>query len=66
MTKICSINLGPRQIQRRFRLGLIGSLLSIVVLLALLALDAPRLWRWILLLPLMITFLGFFQAREKT
>ena len=59
-------NIGPRGQRRRLRFGVVALGLAAVCAAALLALDAPRLSRAILFVPLWIAGLGVFQARDKT
>lgn len=62
---VCA-NIGPRQIRRRWKMGVIGGTVALVTLAALLYADAPRAARLILFVPLWTAALGFLQAREKT
>lgn len=59
-------NIGPRgQAQRRI-FGYIALGVAALVLLLLFMLHAPRGWRAITFLPLWLSALGFFQAKDKT
>ena len=59
-------NIGPRGQRQRRTLGLVS--LAVAVLLAgvLVAAGVPRAWRAVVFVPLWLSALGFFQAREKT
>ena len=59
-------NIGPRGQQQRLRLGVIALAAAALVAGVLFGLGAPRSWRLILVAPLWIAGLGFFQARDKT
>jgi hypothetical protein len=63
---MCVVNLGPRQRRIRRIFGVVGLLVAVAAAGALFAFDAPRWSRVALVLPLWISALGFFQAREKT
>ena len=65
MTPACS-NIGARGIRRRHRSGLVLAAISLAVLAALLAFDAPRWSRLLLFAPAWMSALGLLQAREKT
>lgn len=59
-------NIGPRGQRSRFLTGLVGVAVALFGLSVLVVADAPRLSRAVLVLPLWIAGLGFFQARAKT
>jgi len=59
-------NIGLTEVRRRWRFGAIGVGASLLILLALAWMDAPRLARLILAVPLLITFLGWVQASSET
>ena len=59
-------NIGPRERRRRLAFGLAVWAGTAAALAALLAIDAPRLWRLTLVIPLWVGGVGFFQHREKT
>ena len=64
--EICAINIGPRERAKRVRSGWLMLLISAAVAAALLILQLSRWWSAVLFLPLLMSGLGFFQAREKT
>ncbi len=64
MTRIA--NIGPRGQRRRMRLGITAFGVAGVLAVALVGLDAPRVARLGVVLPLWIAGLGVFQARDKT
>jgi hypothetical protein len=59
-------NIGPRGRRHRLRLGLIGLGAAVALAVILFAVDAPRVWRLTLFVPLWTAALGVFQARDKT
>jgi hypothetical protein len=59
-------NIGARGQQRRMRFGTIAFAAAAALAIALVALDAPRVARLTVFLPLWIAGLGVFQARDKT
>ena len=59
-------NIGAVQRRRRLVAGVAAWVVAVVALAALLYLDANRLWRLTLFVPLWAGGLGFFQHREKT
>jgi hypothetical protein len=59
-------NIGPAEVRRRLRLGLIGLAAGILLFLGLLWTDAPPLTRLVLALPLLAASLGFVQAACET
>ena len=59
-------NIGLRERRRRLAAGAVGFVAAAAGLLALLAVDADRLWRLALFVPLFVGGVGFFQHREKT
>jgi len=58
-------NIGPAEIARRRRAGIVGSLMTLGLLIILVALDAPPLFRLVLFLPAAVAASGFIQARLK-
>lgn len=64
--EICAINIGPNERAKRTRTGWIMLILSVAIAVALFFLHAPRWWSALIFLPLLMSGLGFFQAREKT
>ncbi|HEY4218160.1 MAG TPA: hypothetical protein VGM67_13535 [Gemmatimonadaceae bacterium] len=59
-------NLVAAGVRRRRVGGFVGLVAAIVVFVALVLTNAPRAWRLVLILPLFISAVGFFQASEKT
>jgi hypothetical protein len=59
-------NIGSRGVRRRRRTGWISLAVAGVIIAALIALDAPRMYRLILGIPIGIAALNLLQAREKT
>jgi hypothetical protein len=59
-------NIGPRQRRKRLVGGVFALAVAAALLVVLLAVDAGRGWRLLLLGPLWAGALGFFQYREKT
>ena len=62
----CMPNIGEGERKRRLIVGYVSLALAALGLAALLVMDAPRIWRLALFLPLMAAGAGFFQHREKT
>jgi len=59
-------NIGARGQAQRRRFGYIALGVAAVVLVLLFMLHAPRPWRAVTFLPLWLSALGFFQAKDKT
>jgi hypothetical protein len=59
-------NIGARGAARRRRQGLVLSIAGIVAAAALIALDEPRWWRLLLVVPFGLAANGFLQARDRT
>ena len=59
-------NIGPREVRRRRRLGLMAAAASILLFLLFLWTDAPRSARALLALPLLVATLGLVQASSET
>jgi len=64
--EVCVANISPSERRKRLRFGLIQFILSLIVLAALLAFGADRLWRLPLLFMFWAAAVGYFQARDKT
>ena len=64
--EICAVNIGPKERAKRVRSGWIMLLISAAVAAGLLILHVSRWWSGALFLPLLMSGIGFFQAREKT
>ena len=58
-------NIGPAEIARRRRSGLVGLGAAAVLAAALLILDAPAMTRWLVALPLAGGAVGLLQARFR-
>ena len=58
-------NIGPAEIARRRRAGHVGLLVTVAVLAALVALDAPPVARLLLILPAAVAASGYLQAWLK-
>jgi hypothetical protein len=54
-------NIGPAERAKRRQTGYIGLLASLVLLVTLIAIGAPRGWRLLLIIPLSAAALGFLQ-----
>ncbi len=54
-------NIGPAERARRRQAGLFGILTSIVLIVTLIAIGAPRGWRLLLIIPLTAAALGYLQ-----
>jgi hypothetical protein len=59
-------NIGPRGQAQRRRFGFIALAAAALLLVLLTLLHLPRAWRLLEFLPLWLSALGFFQARDKT
>jgi hypothetical protein len=59
-------NLVDRGVRRRQLLGMAWLIAGIVAAVVLIATDASRNWRLLLIVPFTISANGFLQAREKT
>ena len=64
--EVCIANISPLERQKRLRFGVMQFVLSLVVLAALIAFGADRLWRLPLLFMFWAAASGYFQARDKT
>ena len=58
-------NIGEKEIRRRQSVAFIGLFFSIASLLVMIAVSAPRSARIGIFIPLMITAVGYVQARSK-
>jgi predicted nucleic acid-binding Zn ribbon protein len=58
-------NIGEKEIRRRQSVAIIGLFLSISTLLVMILVSAPRGARFGIFIPLMITAVGYVQARSK-
>jgi hypothetical protein len=59
-------NIGPRGQAQRRRFGYIALAFSAVLAVILVASGLPSVWRLVVFLPLWLSALGFFQAKDKT
>jgi hypothetical protein len=58
-------NIGPAEIAKRRRAGIVGSLLTLSLLIVLVAFDLPPILRLGLFVPAAVAASGFIQARMK-
>ena len=58
-------NIGPREIAKRRAFGIAGIVSSVVLALALVAIDAPQIARALVLIPLWGAIISLEQARRK-
>lgn len=58
-----AINLGPRERMKRRMMGKVALACAVALAVAAFAIEAPRLWRAIVFLPLWMAGLGLLQAR---
>ncbi len=58
-------NIGPAEIARRRRTGIVGLAAAAVLAAGLLLVDAPAAARWLVAIPLAISAIGFLQARFR-
>jgi hypothetical protein len=58
-------NIGPEEIARRRRSGHIGLIATVVTLIVLVAIAAPPLARLVLIIPATVAASGYIQARSK-
>ena len=58
-------NLGKMEIRQRQMVGLVGLFFSLSSLIGLIAVDAPRVARLGIFLPLMVASVGYVQSRSK-
>lgn len=63
MSEACA-NIGPRERRLRNRVGVAGTLLTLLVAAALIETHAPWWARLFLVLPAFVAAMGFLQARE--
>jgi hypothetical protein len=58
-------NIGPAEIARRRRAGIVGIGVTLVLAIAMIAVGAPPLVRLAIAVPLAVGILGFLQARAR-
>lgn len=61
-----AINIGPGEVRKRRMMGIVALAAGVALAFALVVLQAPRLSRIAVFLPIWLAGLGLFQAREKT
>ena len=59
-------NIGPGQVRRRLRIGLVGAAATLLLFTGLYAAGAPRAARLLVSLPVLLAALGFVQAGAGT
>ncbi len=64
--EVCIANISPLERQKRLRFGITQFVISLIILGALIAFGADRLWRLALLFMFWMSAIGYFQARDKT
>jgi hypothetical protein len=62
----CKANISPAGRRRRVRVGTVGLVLSLVLLVILVAARAAWYWRLVLFLPGAVAAVGLLQARRNT
>ncbi len=58
-------NIGPAEIARRRRAGHVGVIATVGILAALVAIGAPPITRFVVILPAAVAASGYLQARER-
>jgi hypothetical protein len=58
-------NIGEKEIELRRRQGILGAVISIVLIFTFILFPFNNLIRLVLFFPALLGFLGFFQSREK-
>jgi hypothetical protein len=66
VNQACIPNIGVRQRRRRLIVGLAMAAVSIAAASWLLTSGAPRSWRIVVFVPVLVAALGFLQARANT
>lgn len=66
MTGAACPNIGPRQRRRRLAGGIVAWVAACLLLAVLLVVDAPRIARVLVALPMWAGALGVYQAKAKT
>lgn len=64
--EVCISNISPLERQKRLMFGISQFIITLVILGALIAFGADRLWRLPLLFMFWASAVGYFQARDKT
>ena len=60
-----AVNIGPREVRKRYVLAAIGLGTGLLMLFALRSSTLPRIWRLFIFLPFFAGALGFFQAKKR-
>ena len=60
-----SINIGPREVQKRFVLALFGVGAGFLMFFGFKMAGFPKIWRFFIFIPFFAGALGFFQAKKK-
>lgn len=63
--KACAINIGPRELWKRWIFGTLAGLSGVASGLWLLTIGVDRPWRLMLFFPFWMGALGFFQAKDQ-
>jgi hypothetical protein len=63
---VCMPNIGPGERAKRRRIGVVFSVVTAGVAVALIGLHAPRITRVAVFVPALVAAYGFAQARAKT
>ncbi|HLF65769.1 MAG TPA: hypothetical protein VI603_18555 [Saprospiraceae bacterium] len=58
-------NIGPEEIARRYRLGYVGLVLTILLVFFIESFDAQRAWRLLICAPVGLSLSGFLQAMYR-
>ena len=58
-------NIGPDEIQKRKRIGYIGTALTFLFIASFFLFNLPEVWKWIIFGPVVYGVSGFVQARRK-
>jgi hypothetical protein len=63
---VCIPNIGPQERRKRLYFGVIGLVLTAVILAVRILTGIAVWWRLALFFPLWLSMSGFFQAHERT
>lgn len=64
--EVCIPNISPKERRKRLKSGVVGLIISLIILAVLIGIDAPLWWR-LLLFPMFAgSASGYFQWRDKT
>lgn len=64
--EVCIANISPRERRKRLMVGVVQLIVGVVLLAALLYIDAPRWMRLVLFIVFWSSAVGFFQWSDKT